>query len=143
MNDSRGHWEPFIETERNDGYDLVEWTARQPWCNGKVGTYGTSYMGINQMLMSKTAPPHLKAMIPVQSWGDAYHGWVYKGGMMSLEDPLVYLGLEEGLQKRPPDNNDPQTYADHLTNQNIAVFQKEYMDHPNRDAFWHERSTWA
>src|SRR4051812_6339577 len=48
-NSSGGHWQPFDQHEAEDGYDMVEWMAAQPWCNGKVGMFGTSYMGIVQM----------------------------------------------------------------------------------------------
>ncbi|MCB1136033.1 MAG: CocE/NonD family hydrolase, partial [Chlamydiia bacterium] len=42
-----------------DGYDTVEWLAAQDFCNGKVATIGESALGITQLLMAPTAPPHL------------------------------------------------------------------------------------
>lgn len=42
-----------------DGYDTVEWLAASEWTNGKIGTIGFSAMGITQLLMAPTAPPHL------------------------------------------------------------------------------------
>ncbi len=42
-----------------DGYDTVEWLAKQKWCNGKVGTFGGSAMGITQNVMAVLPPPHL------------------------------------------------------------------------------------
>jgi predicted acyl esterase len=47
-----------------DGYDLIEWIARQPWCNGHVGMIGISAFGQNQMIAARTRPPHLKAIFP-------------------------------------------------------------------------------
>jgi len=44
-NDSEGTWDPFGAQHKTDGYDLVEWIARQPWSNGKVGMIGMSYQG--------------------------------------------------------------------------------------------------
>jgi predicted acyl esterase len=44
---------------RQDGYDTVEWIAAQSWCNGKVGTWGASALGIAQYLLAGSAPPHL------------------------------------------------------------------------------------
>ncbi len=44
---------------RQDGYDTVEWIAGQAWCNGKVGTWGASALGIAQYLLAGSAPPHL------------------------------------------------------------------------------------
>src|SRR5579864_5760923 len=42
--DSDGDWDPFSPLHKSDGYDLVEWLAGQPWCSGRVGTLGQSYM---------------------------------------------------------------------------------------------------
>ena len=53
-----------LTNEGTDGYDTVEWTAAQPWCNGKVGTAGGSYMGMNQWITARENPPHLDAISP-------------------------------------------------------------------------------
>jgi hypothetical protein len=51
-----------------DGYDTIEWIARQPWCDGNVAMFGPSYWGATQWLAAANAdpgpPPHLKAIIP-------------------------------------------------------------------------------
>ena len=47
--------------EQKDGYDTVEWLAKQPWCTGKVGTFGGSQAGFAQNFLAVTQPPHLKA----------------------------------------------------------------------------------
>lgn len=47
-----------------DGYDTVEWIAKQPWSDGKVGTMGTSYMGWVQSALALLNPPHLASMFP-------------------------------------------------------------------------------
>ncbi len=46
---SAGVWNCFTD-EARDGYDTIEWAARQGWANGNVGTYGASYMGATQWL---------------------------------------------------------------------------------------------
>jgi len=48
--------------DAEDGYDSVEWLARQPYCNGKVGTMGASYNAWMQWMLAKMRPPHLVAM---------------------------------------------------------------------------------
>src|SRR5215208_1254912 len=55
----------FDGRERQDGHQAVEWLARQPWCNGRVGIWGTSYGGITAMAIAATRPPHLRAIVPV------------------------------------------------------------------------------
>jgi predicted acyl esterase len=57
---SEGFYQAFI-TDAFDGYDTIEWMAKQPWCNGKVGITGASAMGITANLAATMAPPHLKA----------------------------------------------------------------------------------
>ncbi len=47
-----------------DGYDTVEWMAKQAWCNGRVGMVGPSLLGIAQWLTAKEAPPSLKVIVP-------------------------------------------------------------------------------
>ena len=47
-----------------DYYDMVEWIAGQPWCNGKVGMMGPSSYSINQMISGILKPPHLVALRP-------------------------------------------------------------------------------
>jgi predicted acyl esterase len=58
--DSEGEYRPH-EAEIEDGYDTVEWIAKQPWCNGKVGMVGASASGIAANLAAASAPPHLTA----------------------------------------------------------------------------------
>lgn len=64
--DSGGVFRPMIQ-EANDGYDVVEWLARQPFCNGKVGMWGGSYTGYDQWATAKERPPHLATIVPAAS----------------------------------------------------------------------------
>ncbi len=60
-------------TEAHDLYDLTEWFAARPWCNGNVGMYGASYRGNNQYWAAATAPPHLKCLFAEAAPFDAYY----------------------------------------------------------------------
>jgi putative CocE/NonD family hydrolase len=60
---SEGRFEPFAH-EGRDGHDVVEWLARQPWCNGKVAMWGGSYAGFDQWSTLKELPPHLATIVP-------------------------------------------------------------------------------
>jgi putative CocE/NonD family hydrolase len=70
--------------EMQDGYDTVEWAARLPGSNGKVGMYGFSYVGATQWLAATQKPPHLVAISPAMTASDYYDGWSYQGGAFSL-----------------------------------------------------------
>jgi putative CocE/NonD family hydrolase len=60
---SAGEFEPFANDSR-DGFDAVEWLAKQSWCNGKVAMWGGSYAGFNQWATLKEFPPHLATIVP-------------------------------------------------------------------------------
>jgi uncharacterized protein len=59
-------------TVGRDGYDLVEWIARQPWSNGQVVMYGGSFVGMTQWHTAAQRPPHLAAIAP---YVPIYPGW--------------------------------------------------------------------
>ena len=63
---SGGTFDPFAQESR-DGYDVVEWLARQPWSNGKVAMWGGSYAGYDQWATARERPPHLTTIVPAAS----------------------------------------------------------------------------
>jgi putative CocE/NonD family hydrolase len=76
-----------------DCYDLIEWIAEQPWCDGNVGMVGISGFGAEQLAVAKQQPPHLKAIFPFDSRG-AYGPMggfrdEYTGGMLHLFRYLI------------------------------------------------------
>jgi uncharacterized protein len=60
---SQGVFEKYYSYDAYDGYDTVEWAAKQPFSDGKVGMYGTSYAAHTQADAAKLAPPHLRALL--------------------------------------------------------------------------------
>ena len=85
--DARGSWYSegdltiWSDQEAQDGYDLVEWAARQPWSSGKVGMSGVSYLAIVQWRIAALNPPHLAAINPWEGWSDCYRERSYHGGI--------------------------------------------------------------
>jgi putative CocE/NonD family hydrolase len=84
-----------------DGYDTTDWLSRQPWSNGKVGTYGCSYVGDVQILQAELRHPNLTAMIPqaagssVGAAGDRYYYFgARKAGNMDLASALGWFSNE-------------------------------------------------
>jgi uncharacterized protein len=76
-----------------DSYDLIEWIAAQPWCDGNVGMVGISGFGAEQFHVAKQQPPHLKAIFPFDPRG-AYgvlgsFREEYPGGVLHLFRYLV------------------------------------------------------
>ncbi len=81
---SEGKYLPFMD-DHFDGYDTVEWVAKQSWSNGKVGMIGGSAMGVTANQASITAPPHLVAMYVQVAPASAYQHAVYTGGVFRKE----------------------------------------------------------
>jgi predicted acyl esterase len=78
--------------EGKDGADIVEWIARQPWCDGNVGMIGYSYYGGIQLKVAIEQPPHLKSIFVSHVGVDYYRDQAYVGGVLSL----FYYGLWDG-----------------------------------------------
>jgi len=100
-----------------DSYDLIEWLARLPECNGWVGMFGASLLGLAQYLAAKEAPPSLKVILPDDAGSDNYWYLWYPGGM----------NVGPGRAAR----------------QSASGAEREYpsaLEHRNYDAFWRERT---
>jgi uncharacterized protein len=80
---SEGTFSEFAN-DQDDGYDSVEWAAALPGSNGKVGMYGSSYVGATQWLAAVRGPPHLVTIVPANTASDYYDGWTYEGGEFRL-----------------------------------------------------------
>jgi uncharacterized protein len=89
-----------------DSYDLIEWIAAQPWCDGNVGMVGISGFGAEQLMAAKQQPPHLKAIFPFDprgAYGDA-GGFrdEYPGGVIHLFRFLLQVYASAHQQKGQP-----------------------------------------
>jgi predicted acyl esterase len=81
---SEGKYNFGDETEQKDSYDIVEWVAKQPWCDGNVGMMGCSYLAMSQYYTAKQKPPHLKCIVPVNGMTDVYRNCAYIGGVFDF-----------------------------------------------------------
>jgi putative CocE/NonD family hydrolase len=80
MGGSEGLFIPFIH-EKADGLDTLDWVADQPWCNGRIGIWGPSYVGFCGLVLAPEDHPNLKAIVNVSGWGDTQE-MVSPGGAM-------------------------------------------------------------
>src|ERR1039457_7163693 len=78
---SKGVYRAFW-TDIEDGYDTVEWIAKQPWSDGKIGIMGTSALGITANMAAMSGAPHLLAayvsLAPYEQMKNTYPGGVLK-----------------------------------------------------------------
>lgn len=105
LQDVRGRYasEGIFDAYRNegaDGYDTIEWAAKQAWSNGDVGTYGLSYPGAVQWLAAMQSPPHLKAMVPAMTFSTP-RNFFYMNGVFDLSWlPWVYFNIAPDARMR-------------------------------------------
>ena len=74
----------FLFPEAEDGFDTLQWIDQQPWSNGRVGSWGTSWSGWTQTAMAALGPSNLVAMVPNMSGADAHQCSVRHGGALEL-----------------------------------------------------------
>jgi hypothetical protein len=116
---SAGQWGFFDPVQGHDGATLVNWVAKLPHADGKVGLYGASYMGINQFETAADAGSrHVKAMFPIIAGNDIYRDTAFAGGFPDIEFGAFYLGMTAALNVLLPvtehNPNLPTALADHV-----------------------------
>ena len=141
--------------EGRDGYDTIEWVARQPWCDGNVGTFGLSYPGAVQWLAAVENPPHLKAMVPAMTFATP-RNFFYSGGVFDLSwIEWIWVNIAPDIRRRKSFSG-PKTYEEareswkqeHERLQNflplaelpdfnaIAPFYYEWLNYAPADPWW-------
>lgn len=162
--DVRGRYESegefnCIVNERQDGYDTLEWLAAQPWCDGSVGMYGTSYNGLTQWQAAMSGHPALKAIVPGVTAADYHKGWTYQGGAFQLSFNLSWtmtaLAPDTILRKTDRAMGAGSSYQDHLAEidhldahfrhlpltdppfaADHASYYHDWLAHPAYDDYW-------
>src|SRR5215469_15838706 len=90
---SDGDFTPF-ESESDDGVDSIEWCARQDWCDGRVGMWGASYVGMVQLAAAVQAPSALKCLLPIVTPADYYGGLAYRQGAFRSGQLLAWYTMK-------------------------------------------------
>ncbi|MDG1333988.1 MAG: CocE/NonD family hydrolase [Crocinitomicaceae bacterium] len=75
----------FGSDDGEDGYDVVEWAASQPWSDGKIGMWGPSALGGVQFKTAKKQPPSLVCCVPEVAAPHFAYSKYYEGGCMTVE----------------------------------------------------------
>jgi X-Pro dipeptidyl-peptidase len=88
--DSTGCYDAAGPAEQADGRAIVDWIADQPWSDGTVGMHGFSLDGLSQLATAITAPPALKAIVPVSA-SDIYSGM--RPGGAPIDDVIAFSSL--------------------------------------------------
>jgi putative CocE/NonD family hydrolase len=154
---SAGEFDPYRQ-EGKDGYDTIEWAARQSWSNGAVGSFGLSYPGAVQWLAAVESPPSLKALAPAMTYATPetfwYSGGVWDGSWLdwtwfniapdrrrrlgrpgpSTDAEAAAAWERDGLRAR---RHRPMLTLPDL--EGVAPWYYEWMRHPPGDPWW----SWA
>jgi predicted acyl esterase len=112
----------FSDAEAADYAEVIEWAAGQPWCNGKVGLNGVSYLAISQWKVAALRPKSLAAICPWEGFSDCYRDIAYPGGVRDDGFMPFWAPMTER--------------AGRVT----ESFRAQQLAHPNWDDFWASRS---
>jgi putative CocE/NonD family hydrolase len=153
---SEGEWR-FIVDDPDDGFDIMAWIAKQSWSGGKVGTFGTSYVGGTQHALACTQPPNLACMIPVDSVSNCgiagirhsgafelrFMNWIFTIGApnarAALADPKLREALVENGQRMPQHLLDLPIRPGTTPLKNVPEYELwlvEAMRHGDNDDYW-------
>lgn len=117
---SEGTWVGYRDLqwgEKRDGYDVVEWLAKQPWSTGKIGTFGSSQGGYAQNYLAVTQPPHLACQFMIDTGLSLYQEGYFIGGAAK---PERFKRMDAVCR-----------VAEH----NRALME-EWFSHPDYDEYW-------
>jgi putative CocE/NonD family hydrolase len=82
----------FNETDVDDHVDVIEWCARQPWCDGNIVLFGTSYYAVVQPLVAVRQPPALKGFFGNGTDTDYFRQIVMTGGAPQVDFLTLWMG---------------------------------------------------
>jgi putative CocE/NonD family hydrolase len=151
---SEGDFDPY-KREGLDGYDTIEWIARQPWSNGRVATAGLSYPGAVQWLAAVEAPPHLVCAFPAMCFSSPRQFFYFGGAfdMSWLSWTATNIAPDERRRKKvagPQTGREARAWfrehgrdalrrvplKGHPALAGVTPFYDEWLDHPDAGPYW-------
>jgi len=142
--DSEGQFR-FFAGDAEDGYDTIEWLAKQPWSNGRVAMMGVSYLGTVQWLAARAHPPHLVCIAPTAPAGRWTEELPYQGGAFMHQWALSWINgtsgkvqqdvnlspvaLERALAHRP------LLSGDSVLGRSMPLY-RAFLDNPLMNDYW-------
>ncbi|WP_110642350.1 CocE/NonD family hydrolase [Salinicola sp. CPA57] len=129
----------YAPQEQADALEVIDWIAKQPWCDGKLGMMGISWGGFNGLQVAALKPEPLKAIITLCSTDDRYADDIhYKGGNMLLEN----LGWAATMLSFSAAVPDPALVGERWREMwkhrldNMPLLAETWLNHQHRDDYW-------
>jgi len=133
-------YDEYLKQEQDDCLEVMEWIARQPWCDGSLGMFGKSWGGFNALQVAARRPPQLKALITIGFTDDRYHDDVhYMGGCVLASQMLPWATVMFGYNAQPPD---PRWVGERWREMwlqrmdQTPPYVEAWLQHQRRDAYW-------
>lgn len=130
------------QREAHDGYDMVEWAARQPWCSGDVVAWGISYGGAFALATAAQRPPHLRAVACMYGYADSYSDSVMPGGCPVCLGRFAREAFMLALALAPPARRDLGGRWQEVWRERLAEIERHgpvslaWLEHLECDDYW-------
>ncbi|MFP3834069.1 CocE/NonD family hydrolase [Chryseobacterium sp. SIMBA_028] len=140
---------PF-EHESQDIYEVIDWISKQPWCNGKVGMMGGSYLGFSQWAAVKKLHPALKTIVPQVAVGIGIDypaqnnifmsymlRWIQYVTNNKYTDELDFGNFTkwDSINTKWYKSGKSFRALDSISGKPSKIFQR-WLDHPGYDQYW-------
>ena len=134
-----------LPREGRDCAEIIEWAARQDWCDGTVGAWGVSYGGMTALAAAACRPPHLRAIAAVYATTDMYRDTIAPGGSPAMLGRYAWAAHMVALGLCPPTRQDPGGRWERIWRQRLQRLGTgqphalTWQAHPDRDDYWQAR----
>lgn len=140
---SDGLFVPLVD-EASDGQTTLDWTANQRWCNGRIGLWGRSYLGIVQVPAASGGHEALRCIAPSVAPGSFFRDWIRYDGCFALGNAIRWSLTHASCRNQPPMAHftwdelnhltDPEAIAGHVGFETPAL--SEWAAHDCYDDYW-------
>lgn len=141
--DSEGMFTPLVD-EARDGQATIDWVANQKWCNGRIGLWGRSYLGIVQVPAASRGHEALRCIAPSVAPGSYFRDWLRYDGCFSLGNAVRWSLTHATCRNKPTLDHFTWEELNHLPNP-AAIAERvgfetpvlaEWARHDRYDDYW-------
>ncbi len=141
--DSEGSFTPLVD-EAADGHAALDWTAEQSWCNGRIGMWGRSYLGIVQMPAAAQGHEALKCIAPSVAPGSYFRDWLRYDGCFALANAVAWSLTHATCRTQPAMDHFDWGELQRLDGVDVIAERvgfstpalRQWSEHDTYDDFW-------